>query len=122
MTTPDIDFDTIITAFYDKVFDDVFIGYFFAGLDKEQLIAHQIAFVTNMLGYNDGRYQGRYAGDPYGGKPLRVAHRPHAIRKAHFDRRQMIMRETLRDHGVPDDFAEAWLAKEAKFYSQVVKG
>lgn len=121
MPAPDIDFDAIITAFYDRVFADLVIGYFFHGLDKQTLIAHQIAFVTAMLGYNDGRYQGRYAGKPYEGKPLRAAHRPHAIRKAHFDRRQMILRETLRDHGVADAIAEDWLAQEAKFYSQVVK-
>lgn len=123
--TPKIDFDAIITTFYDRVFDDVFIGYFFSGLDKQTLIKHQIAFVTHMLGYNEGQssdlYQGKYAGKPYEGKPLRTAHRPHAIRKAHFDRRQMILRETLRDHGVPDDFADAWLDKEAKFYAQVVR-
>lgn len=114
---PDIDFEKVITAFYDRVFADMVIGYFFHGLDKAQLIAHQIDFVTNLLGYSQGEYKDR----TYSGKPLRAAHSRHAIRKAHFDRRQVILRETLRDHGVPDAYAEEWLAKEAKFFSQVVK-
>lgn len=107
-----IDLRAVITTFYDRVFEDMIIGYFFAGLDKQQLIDHQVAFVTQMLGFT---------GEPYRGKPLKLAHRPHAIRKPHFDRRQMILKEALLHHQVPKSLIDTWLAKEAKFYQQVVK-
>ncbi|RME50483.1 MAG: group 1 truncated hemoglobin [Deltaproteobacteria bacterium] len=90
----------IIDTFVDRMFDDVMIGFFFKGVDRERLKAMEYAFTAAFLG----------APVQYTGKPIGAAHARHPIMKGHFDRRLAILRETLIEAGVPDAVREAWLA------------
>jgi hemoglobin len=90
----------IIRDFVGRMTSDLMIGFFFAGVDRAQLEAHEYAFTARMLG----------AEVPYTGRPLREAHARHPIMGGQFDRRKQLLRETLRDHAVPAAVAAPWLA------------
>lgn len=106
-----INLEKIISEFYDKVFSDIFIGYFFTGKDKQDLIEKQISFSTNLLG---GKA-------PYKGMPLKTAHNKHFIRRAHFNRRQLLLRETLEENQISSELIEYWLKKEQSLAGLVLK-
>lgn len=90
----------LMTVFYDRLFDDIMIGYFFAKSDKEQLINAQIAYVHAHLGTREGTYEG---------PSIRRSHEDLAIGAGHFDRRQRILEDVLEEFKVPDHVREAWL-------------
>ena len=90
---------TILTDFYQRVFDDVMIGYMFMGQDKARLIEREYEYTAQMLG-SDVTYRGR---------TMSVAHKDHRIAKGHFERRFKILDDTLNDHGVPPDVRKHWM-------------
>lgn len=101
-----------LTNFYVKVFDDPMIGFFFFNHDRDHITSQQIDFVSGMLG-GPRRYRG---------KPLPVAHYPLAIRPPHFARRQILLRETLSEVGVPSELIDQWLALEDELRPFIFKG
>lgn len=99
----------VLADFYDRVFDDVMIGFLFAGKDKQRLIDKEWELTARMLG-----------GDvAYTGRPMREAHARVPILGGHFDRRLKILEETLDDHGVDAEVRAAWLAHTVKLRPQV---
>lgn len=100
----------VITIFYERAFADPIIGHFFFNRDRQHLTSQQIDFSRGLLG-GPMRYRG---------KPLLHAHQPLAIRPAHFDRRQVLMRQVLAHCGVAEDAAQQWLAKEAALRPLIV--
>ena len=105
-------FEAVIRDFYDKVFDDVMIGYFFHGKDKEQLIRHQIQFTSQILGAPPV---------PYEGKPIQSAHQSlKGLRRPHFHRRQQILKETLEEHKVETNLINGWLQLENRLLPLVL--
>lgn len=80
----------MIAEFYRRVFDDVMIGFMFAGKDQRRLIDKECELAARMLG----------ASIPYTGKPLRAAHAPHKIFGGQFDRRLQILRDAMAAHDV----------------------
>src|SRR5205814_4083396 len=40
----------VLQALYDRLFDDVMVGFLFAGKDKAQLVEHQVRFTARFLG------------------------------------------------------------------------
>jgi hemoglobin len=89
----------VIADFYDRVFDDVMIGFHFWGKDKARLVDKEWEFAARLLG-----------GDvPYTGRPIREAHAKLPILGGQFDRRLQILRETLADHGVAEEVRRAWI-------------
>ena len=91
-----------ITQFYDRAFSDLFIGFIFSSFDKAHLIEMQIAFATAMLG----------GPKLYQGKALRPAHMKLPLKNAHFDRRQVIMREVLEDLKLDKALVDKWMELE----------
>lgn len=91
-----------VAEFYRRAFLDGMIGHFFFHSDINHITQEQILFATAMLG---GPQQ-------YRGKPLKSAHKPFVIRKPHFGRRQVLMREVLDDLGLAPDLRDQWLAME----------
>jgi len=89
----------VIVDFYDRVFDDMMIGFLFATSDKQRLIEKECELAGQFLG-GDVRYTG---------KPLRAAHARHPIMGGHFDRRTQILRETLAKHRVDEEVVKRWL-------------
>ena len=94
-----------VAEFYRRAFLDGMIGHFFFHSDISHITQEQIIFATAMLG---GPQQ-------YRGKPLKAAHKPFAIRKPHFGRRQVLMREVLDDLGLDEELKNQWLALEEQF-------
>jgi len=99
----------IITDFYRHVFDDVMIGFMFAGKDRARLIDKEWEMAARMLG----------ADIRYSGKSMPDAHARVPITGGHFDRRTQILRETLAAHGVPQDIQDAWLGHVEALRAQI---
>jgi hemoglobin len=99
----------VIVEFYDRVFDDVMIGFLFQGKDRARLIEKEWELAARMLG----------ADVEYTGRPMREAHAKVPILGGHFDRRLQILRDVLADHGVDEEVAESWIAHSVKLRPQV---
>lgn len=101
----------VVADFYDRVFDDVMIGFFFRGKDKARLIEKEVELALRMLG----------AEVEYTGKPVREAHAPHRILGGQFDRRLQILRETMEAHGLPAAVRDAWVRHTLSLREQVTR-
>ncbi len=100
----------ILRDFYQRCFDDVMISHFFFGKDHEELLKHQLAFTRGMLG-GPNRYEGR---------AIAPIHKPLLIRPPQFMRRRMLLKETMRDHKLELELAEAWSDLEDRLKSLVL--
>ena len=80
-----------IQTFYDQMFDDVMIGFFFRNADKQRLVEKEVELVCRMLGHTVR----------YTGKPIRAAHAKHPIMGGHFERRWTLLKGAMSHHGVP---------------------
>jgi len=100
----------IMERLYERLFDDLMIGFLFRGHDREQLIAQQHAFTARALGSQQA----------YEGKSPQEAHAALHIFGGHFDRRHTILRETLVELELEPRQIELWLAFDRSFRSVVV--
>jgi hemoglobin len=98
--------------FYQRVFDDVMIGFFFANTDFDQIVDSQIEYVRARLGNEAVEYSGM---------PIRRAHQKHPILVGHFDRRHQLLRDVLGEYDVPEHVFEAWVDLELKLRELVVR-
>lgn len=89
----------LLVDFYERVFADRMIGFFFKGADQDRLVEKELELALRFLG----------ADVPYTGLPLRELHARHPIQGGQFMRRLQLLKETLRDHGAPEDVCEAWV-------------
>ncbi len=92
--------ERIVRDFYDRVFDDIMIGYMFRNADKGRLIEKEVELAARLLGASHIRYTG---------KPMRRVHAPHRIMGGQFMRRRKILEDALVAQGAPDAVREAWL-------------
>ncbi len=100
----------VVRDFYRRIFDDVMIGFFFRGLDRDHLIERELEFASQVLG-GPLTYQGR---------SMRETHQRHPILSGHFDRRQQILRQSLQDSGIPPSAAEAWIQAGERMRDQII--
>lgn len=89
-----------IDDFVDRCFADMMIGYMFPEVRRDRIKRFEFEHAAEHLGSGSG----------YGGRPIDKAHAALRIMGGHFDRRLMILRETLVDHNMPEDIIERWLA------------
>lgn len=101
----------VLRVLYDRLFDDMMIGFFFAGRDKEKLIEHQLWFTARFLG-GPSLYEGR---------PLPEVHAPFPILPAHFDRRHEMLRQVLDEQHVPQAVRDEWLRVDQSLKTAIVK-
>ena len=101
----------ILTDFYDAIFDDLLIGFFFAGLDKAALVSSQFSYVTAHLGDRSGTYEGRN---------IRALHAHLPILSGHFDRRHALLKQVLDKHQPPQHVQEAWLTLDESLRDLVI--
>jgi hemoglobin len=99
----------VITEFYRRVFDDVMIGFMFAGKDQRRLIDKEFEFTARLLGANI----------PYTGKPIRAVHAPHRIFGGQFDRRLHILRDALAALAVHPEVQQVWIDHTIALRSQI---
>jgi len=100
-----------ITEFYLRAFDDGIIGHFFFGKDREEITKKQISFAERMLG----------GPNPYVGKALIPVHAVFDIRPPHFGRRQVLMKQTALEVGIPMELVHEWMRLEEQLRSLVIR-
>jgi hemoglobin len=100
----------ILQEFYDRLYADLMVGFFFHPHDKQRLIQSQLHFMARALGGPD-RYQG---------PPIRAVHAALPIQAGHFHRRHQILRDTLRDLKVDEAAAAAWLELDRRLVPSVM--
>ncbi len=101
----------LIAAFVDRCFDDMMIGFHFRGADRERVKRFEYQHAAQYFG----------ADVAYEGRPLTKAHGPHNILGGQFMRRRQILLETARQHGLPEDLLEGWLAHQDSLRGEVTK-
>lgn len=101
----------LMKDFYDRLFSDIMIGFFFQPFDKQELIDKQIAFMSVMFG----------GPNSYKGLSLRKVHLPLNIFEGQFHRRHQILKETLEDHKVDSDILEDWLRLDLSLKDKILK-
>lgn len=101
----------VLRTLYDRLFDDLMVGFLFAGKDKEQLILHQLWFTARFLG-GPSRYTGRSLPDAHAALPLLPGH---------FDRRHHLLAQALREHHVPEHVEREWLRVDQSLRTAVLK-
>jgi truncated hemoglobin YjbI len=101
----------VLRTLYDRLFDDLMVGFLFAGKDKEKLIEQQLWFTAKFLG-GPSRYEGKSIPDAHASLPLFPAH---------FDRRHHLLRQALHAHGVPRHVADEWLRVDQSLKTAVLK-
>jgi len=101
----------LLEDFYDRVFADAMIGFFFQGKDKARLVEKELELALGFLG----------ADVPYTGRPIREAHAAHRIMGGQFGRRLQILKETMADHGLPEDVQRAWVEHTEALRSLVTR-
>ena len=97
--------------FYDKLFAHPWLGQFFAGKNQKRQEDQQSDFMTKPMG-GEAIYSGKF--------PI-PAHSNMYITDEMFDLRSGILRESLREAGVPDHLAQKWLAIDNAFRTGIVK-
>jgi truncated hemoglobin YjbI len=102
----------VLRALYDELFDDVMVGFLFAGKNKETLVEHQVWFTARFLGGPQDRYKGR---------PLPETHASLPLLPGHFDRRHHLLKETLAKQNVPEHVAVEWLRIDENLRTSVLK-
>jgi truncated hemoglobin YjbI len=102
----------VVTTFYDAIFVDVMIGFFFQSLDKDMLIDREVEHAARMLGAEHIEYKGR---------PLREAHAKHPIMGGQFDRRTQLLREAMETHQLPGPVKKAWLEQTERLRPLITK-
>lgn len=102
----------VIEDFYNRVFDDVMIGYLFRGRDRGRLVELEVQFTARALG----------AETVYEGRGMRQAHAGLGLQTGQFDRRHRILTETLAAHRVDPEVVEAWLGHSRALRRAVLAG
>lgn len=100
----------VVDDLVDRMRSDLLIGFFFRQVDCERLRQLEFEHAAQALGLPVA----------YSGRPLARAHRVHRINAGQFNRRLQLLREALRDHGVPANYASAWLAHQEQQRDKVI--
>lgn len=100
----------IIERFVDRVFDDVMIGFLFRTARRERVKQKEYEHAAEHLG----------AGVAYTGRTLEEAHRAHAIMGGQFNRRLVILKETLEAFQVPEHVKQHWLQHAESQRSRII--
>lgn len=100
----------IMERFYDALFNDLMIGFFFAGKDKARLIEAQSRFTRAALG----------GGGAWEGPSMVRVHKPLKIFTGQFFRRHQILKEVLESSALPKELCEAWLAFDLNLKNLIV--
>lgn len=102
----------VLTHFYLKLSQDVIVGFFFYGRDLDQIIANQLAFLLTTMRVKS-HYQGRSPKNAHKGLP--------PILSGHFDRRIIILEQTLKEYEFDPGDIKTWLEFEKSFRDQIVQ-
>ncbi len=97
--------------FYDKIYADPWLGKFFAHIKQDTIEAQQTDFMAQAMGGPD-KYCGAF--------PI-PAHKHMYITEELFEYRHEMLKQSLREAGVPQNLADRWLKIDGAFRSGLVK-
>jgi truncated hemoglobin YjbI len=103
----------ILEDFYTRMSKDILIGYFFSGKDILHIAHQQMGFLLQAMGASQ-TYTGNSPTQAHGNLPPILA--------GHFDRRIVLLSETLRDHGLSEADSKIWINFEKAFRKAIVNG
>ena len=101
----------LVAAFYNRMEKDLLIGFFFEGHDLSAIASAQAQFILMAAGMVD-RLEGKGPSTAH----LKIA----PILQGHFDRRLILLRETLSEHHLPEALIDQWVRFEESFRLVVV--
>ena len=99
----------LVRAFVDRMAKDFVIGFRFEGKDLDRIAHHEAELAAAHLG-GPRSYTGRSIGE---------THAPLRINRGQFRRRLAVLATVLREHAVPEDVIERWIAHDAALESVV---
>ena len=102
----------VLEDFYVRMEQDIIVGFFFTGKDLKRIAHQQAQFILNAAGLVP-KFEGK------GPSTAHVALPP--ILAGHFDRRLVILRETLLAHHLKSEVVESWVAFESSFRDMIVQ-
>jgi len=103
----------LLLTFYQRMSEDLLIGYFFDGKNLPHIAEQQKNFLLKAWGIKPS----------YSGKSPAQAHRDlPEILAGHFDRRIVILKEVLESAGFSSQVVKTWTDFEKSFRKQIVKG
>lgn len=101
----------ILDDLYERLAKDILVGFFFDGKDVKRIAEKQAEFILRAMG----------ARAAYSGKSPASAHLSIApILAGHFDRRVVVLRETLEAHGLPPEHVQTWIDFENAYRASIV--
>jgi truncated hemoglobin YjbI len=102
----------IIHQFYERMATDLLVGFFFAEKDLGLIAERQSQFVLRAMGLRPS----------YTGKSPADAHTALApILAGHFDRRLVVLDETLKANGLDQNDRQIWIGFENAFREAIVE-
>lgn len=101
----------ILKDFYGRMSKDAMIGFFFFGKNTDEIAEKQLSFLLRAMGITPS-YTGKAPAQAHDDLP--------EIRRGQFDRRLVILEETLRAHGLSDEDIRTWVAFENAFRDAIL--
>ena len=101
----------LLVLFYQRMAKDLLIGFFFAGHDLEKIAKGQTQFILMAAGLVE-RFEGKGPSTAHTSLP--------PILQGHFDRRLVLLRETLETQKLAPELITRWLRFEESFRLVVV--
>ena len=109
---PDKNLEVLLESFYGKMLSDTMLGFFFQGKDLKHIVEQQKSLLMMVMGFKK----------TYEGKPVNQAHQNlPPILPGHFDRRLVLLKETLQENNISLKAQEEWLSFENQFRNVIVK-
>jgi hemoglobin len=100
----------LLVVFYERLFADPMIGFFFRGHGLESIVDGQFGFLLWAFGAEPVR-TGRHPSEAHRDLP--------PILRGHFDRRLVVLREVLEEHDLEPAVVDAWLRVEESMRPRV---
>lgn len=101
-----------VAAYVDRFFQDLIIGFFFEGKDRDRIVRFETQLAASHLG----------GPQSYEGRPLGATHAALRINAGHFRRRLAILRHVLAERGVPSEVIDHWITFERGLEAVVTNG
>ena len=101
----------IMRIFYRRMAEDAMLGFFFSGRDTDAVADRQAEFLLRAMGAR-ATYTGNAPAQAHGALP--------PILPGHFDRRAVLLKQTLESEKLPAPHIQSWLEFEAAFRDAVV--
>lgn len=101
----------VIQRFYDRVFEDPMIGFFFKDKNKDILIEREVQLALSILELEK---------TPYKGRSMKEVHGKLNIFTGHFNRRIKILEEELAKSELPQETVQKWLEHSRSLLEEIV--